>query len=89
MYCILRKTISGGGYFGEEITYCSTGELIAEDNEAVAEALQDRIGESRFQFRLQFKATPTNNDAGNDIARWTSSHLPKITIHYYSYEEII
>jgi len=74
---------------GNVATYCSSGELIAEDNEAVAEALQDRIGESRFQFRLQFRATPTNNDSGNDIARWTSSHLPKITIHYYSYEDII
>jgi len=74
---------------GNIATYCSMGELIAEDNEALAEALEGRIGESRFQFRLHFRTTPTNNDAGNDIARWNSSHLPKITIHYYSYEDII
>jgi hypothetical protein len=74
---------------GNVATYCAEGELIAEDNEAVADALQDRVGESRLQFRLQFQATPTNNDDGNDIVRWTSTHLPKITIYFYSYLDMI
>ncbi|MFC2045193.1 hypothetical protein ACFLUH_00745 [Chloroflexota bacterium] len=68
-------------------TYCTVGEIVPEENEAVEDALQDRVGEPRLQFRLQFTTHSTDGHNDNDIARWNSTHLPQITIHYYSYVE--
>jgi hypothetical protein len=84
-------TLDSSDYFtgtplGAIARYCSISEIIAEENEYLEEALQDKVGESRLQLRLQFRYTPTDNDFSNDVARWTASHLPKITIQYYSYE---
>jgi len=51
-----------------------------------ADALENRVGQSRFQFRLQFTSDETDGNNDNDLLRWTSGHLPKLTVSYYSYE---
>ena len=50
------------------------------------DALQDKVGDSRFQLRLQFKSHETDGNNDNDIARWMSGYLPKLIVSYYSYE---
>jgi len=84
-------TLDSSDYFtdtplGAIVRYCSLGEIVAEENDYLEDALQDRVGEDRLQLRLQFRYTPTDGDSHNDIARWTATHPPTITVSYYSYE---
>ena len=71
---------------GPVIRYCSPAAIVVENDEDVVDALQDRVGESRFQLRAQFKDHESDEDHSNDLVRWTSSHLPLLLVSYYSYE---
>ncbi|MCK5213451.1 MAG: hypothetical protein KAQ74_05945, partial [Dehalococcoidia bacterium] len=51
------------------------------------EALEDILGEDRFQVRLQFVDMETDNDGNNDLVLWNQDHLPKLIVKYYSYDE--
>jgi len=78
--------LDGGDYFagppsGAILGYCSAGAIVAHSDTNVKNALQTKVGSSRFQVRLQFTAA-TNGDGNNDIMRWDSSHLPKLTVTY-------
>lgn len=66
-------------------SWCSIDEIVPAANSNLKNAVQDRIGQTRLQLRIQFN-TSTNGDSKNDLVRWSSDHLPKITIHYYSYD---
>jgi len=80
-------TLDGGDYFtgnplGAVIRYCSASEIVAGSDPDVATALQAKVGSSRFQMRLQFKDSETDNDSNNDLVRWTSVHLPELVVTY-------
>ena len=80
-------TLDGGDYFtgnplGAVIRYCSASEIVAGSDPEVATALQAKVGSSRFQMRLQFRDSETDNDSNNDMVRWTSAHLPELVVTY-------
>ncbi|MEA3253781.1 MAG: hypothetical protein U9Q17_02400 [Chloroflexota bacterium] len=84
-------TLGSSDYFTETaygaiLKYCSLGDIVVEDDPDVKDALQDKVGDSRFQLRLQFKSHETDGNNDNDIARWMSGYLPKLIVSYYSYE---
>ena len=47
-------------------------------------ALQKRVGEGSFQFRLQFVDAISDGDDTNDLLRWPIERLPRMTVEYYS-----
>ncbi len=49
-------------------------------------AVQDSVGESRFQIRLQFNQDETDSDNNNDMVRWSGTNLPRLIVEYYSYD---
>jgi len=55
----------------------------AESN-GIRNALQLRLGEDRFQFRLQFADMETDKDAKRDLLSWSGIHLPTLTVEYYT-----
>jgi len=65
------------------IRFCSLPEVNASDsNPDVADALQQAVGDNRFQMRLQFRDTDTDGNHDNDLMAWTSSHLPELIVTY-------
>jgi len=65
--------------------WCSLDELDSAANwSGFRSALQDRVGTARFQFRLQFGDTITDNDDVNDLLRWPPDHLPTMTVEYHT-----
>ena len=69
------------------------GEPIAEwcdfaalDNPAgidgLREALQNQVGESKFQFRLQFSDGESDFDDVRDMLHWDRSTMPTLTVEY-------
>jgi hypothetical protein len=65
--------------------WCSLGELDTPASwSGFRSALQDRVGEARFQFRLQFADHITDNDDLNDLLRWPPDHLPTMTVEYHT-----
>jgi hypothetical protein len=50
------------------------------------DALQDRVGQDTFQFRLQFNQEETDDDNNNDMVRWSGTDLPRLVVTYYSYD---
>jgi hypothetical protein len=47
------------------------------------EALQEELGENRFQFRLQF-GDRTDSDEERDLVHWARESLPTMTVEYDS-----
>ncbi|HEX75245.1 MAG TPA: hypothetical protein G4O12_01540 [Dehalococcoidia bacterium] len=80
-------SLDGGDYFagsplGALLRYCSAGEIVAHSDTYVKDALQAKVGSSRFQVRFQFNETATDGAGDNDLVAWTSSHLPKLIVTY-------
>lgn len=50
----------------------------------LAEELQERIDESRFQLRLQFPGLATDGDETRDMLHWSRDQLPQMTVEYRS-----
>ena len=48
------------------------------------DALQDELGESRFQFRLQFSDATSDWDETRDMLHWERGNLPTLIVEYYS-----
>ena len=79
--------LDGGDYFtgmsgGSLTSFCSVGDLAAHSSTLIKDALQAKVGSSRFQIRLQFTEVMTNSDGNSDLVSWTPSHLPKLTVTY-------
>ena len=84
-------SLDGGDYFDGTPTgaigrYCDFDDFDSHSDEDFKDALQDMVGENRFQLRFQFRDEETDGDGTNDLLRWTAQHLPKLIVHYYSYE---
>ncbi len=86
-------TLGGSDYYGGTAQgaigrWCSQNEVnnpgsgLTTDFKA---AVQDRVGDSRFQIRLQFNQNATDSDNNNDMVRWSGSNLPRLIVEYYSY----
>ncbi|HHE41370.1 MAG TPA: hypothetical protein ENL12_01825 [Dehalococcoidia bacterium] len=54
------------------------------DSPGLADALQDNVGQGKFQLRLQFPGMATDGDETRDLLHWSREHLPTITVEYYS-----
>jgi len=64
--------------------WCSLPGLDApEESIGMRNALQARLGEDRFQFRLQFADMETDKDMRRDLLNWGGIHLPTLTVEYY------
>ena len=84
-------TLDGGDYFdgtpvGAIGRYCDFDDFDPDDDDDFKDALQDRVGENKFQLRLQFRDDETDGNGDNDLLRWTVGSLPELEVHYYSYE---
>lgn len=44
--------------------------------------LQQRVGQNRFQFRLQFADRMSDGDGMNDLLYWPERSLPRMTVEY-------
>lgn len=66
----------GGSPTGAISRWCSAADLqtAAADSDYVT-AIQNKLGDTRFQIRLQFNDTETNNDANADMVRFGSLKL--------------
>lgn len=65
--------------------WCSAGDLGSPaDMSGFRKALQARVGENVFQFRLQFAESVSDGDAQDDLLRWLPDWLPTLTVEYYS-----
>jgi hypothetical protein len=86
-------TLDGGDYTayptaGAIGVWHSQGELDVSGGgytDPFTDALQDKVGEDRFQVRLQF-GLPTDGELDNDLVRWQGTKLPKLIVTYFSYE---
>lgn len=79
--------LDGGDYFtgtpgGSLISFCSVGDMAAQSNTSIRDALQAKVGGSRFQMRLQFTDIITDGDGNSDLVTWTPSHSPKLIVTY-------
>ena len=54
------------------------------ESSQLQDAVESRLGESRFQFRLQFAEGETDGDHGNDMLYWPGEGLPTLTVEYYT-----
>ncbi len=84
-------TLDGGDYFegtplGAIGKYCDFDDFDPDDDDDFKDALGEMVGEDRFQLRLQFRDDETDGNGDNDLLRWTAGNLPKLIVHYYSYE---
>jgi len=63
--------------------WCNLDQLedVGQDGDYV-DAIEDVLGEDRFQMRLQFNQHETDNDGNNDLVRYTEGHLPRLIIEY-------
>jgi len=52
------------------------------DSTGFLDALQARLGESRFQFRLQFAEKISDGDDVRDLLRWRGPGMPTLTVEY-------
>ena len=50
------------------------------------DALQDEVGENRFQFRLQFSDGESDYDGVRDMLHWERESLPTLTVEYSAAE---
>jgi len=67
--------------------WCELSELSApKESVGLRDALQQKVGESRLQVRLQFAERESDKDHTRDILRWGSPELPTLTVYYYSGE---
>ena len=76
-----------GSATGSKLRYCSAGQMVAESNPfIILDALQAKVGSPRFQLRLQFNETKTDNNEDNDYVCWkkTAPDEPTLIVTYIS-----
>jgi len=78
-----------GDYFagspsGAIIRHCNAGQIVAASDEDVRVALQSKVGNPRFQIRLQFNEKKTDNNGDDDSVVWkkTVPDEPKLIVTY-------
>jgi len=67
------------------LRYCSEAAIMAHDSPSMRDALQDSIGNNRFQLRFQFNETETDNNGDQDYVHWDNNELI-LNIEYKSFE---
>jgi len=81
-------SLTGNDYFDGSETgaisrWCDEDDLEDDDvDDDYIEAIEDVLGEERFQIRLQFNQEETDNDGHNDLVRYNAQHLPRLIIEY-------
>lgn len=81
-------TLDAGDYFsgaplGAVLRYCTEGELATQTSEPdIRDALQARLGHSRFQMRIHYNETATDGDGQADTMEWLLNGLPELTVTY-------
>jgi len=83
-------TLKAGDFYtdyatGSILRYCSEAEIMPHESESVRDALQDRVGHSRFQVRFQFNEEDTDNNGDQDYIHWDNNELI-LHIEYESYQ---
>lgn len=82
--------LDGRDYWSESVptpiaVWCDLDDLdTPRDWTGFRSALQKRVGEGSFQFRLQFADAISDGDDTNDLLRWPMDSLPRMTVEYYS-----
>lgn len=77
-----------GQYWTKDVTlpiaeWCDYDDLHSPiESTRFRNALQQRVGQNRFQFRLQFAERMTDGDDTNDLLYWPERNLPRMTIEY-------
>jgi len=66
---------------GAIIKYCSVGDMAAQSDLDVLNALQTKVGSPRLKIRLQFQ-TKTDANGNTDMVSWSKWHHPKMTVTY-------
>ncbi|MBN1507226.1 MAG: hypothetical protein JW955_10295 [Sedimentisphaerales bacterium] len=65
--------------------WCELSELDApKESAGLRDAVQQKVGESRLQLRLQFAEMESDVDQTRDILRWRPPNLPTLTVEYYT-----
>ncbi len=86
-------TLDGDDYFdgtpsGYLTRYCDLDDIdTPEYDEDYRDALQDAVGENRFQLRFQFDDAETDDENDSDVLRWETGNLPRLIVKYSSYED--
>jgi len=84
-YNSLQSQYKMPGLPGAIEEWCSVDELsLPTGSIGLRNALQQRVGESRFQFRLQFADRQSDGDDTRDFLCWRVAQLPTLTIEYHS-----
>ena len=77
-----------GQYWTKDVTlpiaeWCGVDDLHSPiESTRVRNALQQRVGQNRFQFRLQFAERMSDGDGMNDLLYWPERSLPRMTVEY-------
>jgi len=85
--------LEGSDYWSRDVPspveeWCSIDDVNAPvDSFGIRNALQARVGESWFQFRLQFADRATDSDDVGDHLRWTPEHPPKMIVEYTTHAD--
>ena len=83
-------TLDGRDYWTASVptpmaVWCDSDDLDApKDWTGFRSALQKRVGEGSFQFRLQFADAISDGDDANDLLRWPMDRLPRMIVEYYA-----
>ena len=82
----------GGQYWTGKLTnpigeWCNFADLdIPTRSPGFRDALQEELGESKFQFRLQFSDPRSDFDGIRDLLHWERGSLPTMIVEYHSDE---
>ena len=72
------------GLPGELQQWCDSAQLDAPTQSAgLRDALQARLGESKFQLCSQFADEESDGDHTRDFLHWQGTNLPTLTVEYY------
>ncbi len=65
--------------------WCSVSELaLPRESVGIRDALQARLGDDKFQLRLQFAGMESDGDDTRDFLCWRAGNLPTLTVEYYT-----
>jgi hypothetical protein len=84
-----RYTTLYGAYWMDEVAspmavWCDTASLDTPAEQiGFTKALQRRVGEGPFQFRLQFAEGESDYDDTRDMVHWQRDFLPRLIVDYY------
>ena len=79
-------TLDGSDYYigtqeNELFQYCATSHIGSHTSSKVKNALQSKLGNSRFQMRLQFDEHETDDENDDDLIHWSPYNI-KLIVTY-------